>query len=125
MVNAALSGARAFGKDGETLVADLREAAGDRDSFGLCALAAIDRDVSVPERRHVGRMVGHDAGFALGARDNDHVDLLGHHQPVGRNKLKVKVCHYCLLSIAWSKLRVAASNLSRQPVLQKPTTLPR
>jgi hypothetical protein len=36
----------------------------------------------------------------------------------------MQVSHQSFASIALSKARVAASNLSRQPVLQKPTTLP-
>jgi len=36
----------------------------------------------------------------------------------------MQIGHYRLLSIAASNAFAAASNLSRQPVLQKPTTLP-
>jgi len=37
----------------------------------------------------------------------------------------MQIGHYCLPSILASNALVAASNLSRQPVLQNPTTLPR
>src|SRR5436305_1178155 len=125
MVNVALSGrSGAFGEDGQTLVADLGEAAGDGDALGACALAAVDRDLAVAERRHVGRVAGHDARFALGAGDDDHVDVFGHDQPVRSDELEMQIGHYRVLSIFASNAWIAASNLSRQPVLQKPTTLP-
>ncbi len=41
-------------------------------------------------------MAGHDAGFALGAGDDDHVDVVGHHQPVGRDELEMQIGHYLL-----------------------------
>jgi hypothetical protein len=70
-------------------------------------------------------MAGHDPGFALRSGNDDHVNLFGHDEAVGGDELKVQIGHYSLLSIFASKARVAVSNLSRQPVLQKPTTLPR
>ena len=27
---------------------------------------------------------------------DDHVDVVGHHQPVGRDELEVQIGHYCL-----------------------------
>src|SRR5207245_7000751 len=60
-----------------------------------------------------------------GPRHDDHVDMVRHHQPVRRDELEMQIGHQSLPSIFASKDRVAASNLSRQPVLQKPTTLPR
>src|SRR3954471_2616939 len=117
-------GAGALRKDSQALVADLGEAAGDRDPLRLRALAAVDGDGAVPERGHVGRVPGHDAGLALSAGDDDHVDIVGHHQPVRGHKLEMQIGHYSLLSILASKARVAALNLSRHPLLQKPMTSP-
>src|SRR6185312_13813838 len=126
MVNAVLSGrAGALGEDGKALVADLGEAAGHRNALRLAALASIDGDVAVLERRHIGRMPGHDTGFTLGPGDHDHVDVARRDQPVRSNKLEMQIGHHPLPLIFASNARVAASNLSRQPVLQNPTTLPR
>src|SRR5438270_12607998 len=126
MVNAVLSGrAGALRQDSQTLVADFGEATGHRDALRLGALAAIDRDLAVPERCHVRRMPGHDAGLALGAWNDDHVDVVRHYEAIRRDEFEMQIGHYSLPSIFASKDRVAASNLLRQPVLQKPTTLPR
>src|SRR6185436_12620108 len=108
----------------QSALADLCKAAGNRDFLWGRAGRTIDRDLSVAERRHVGRMAGHDAGFALGPGNNDHVDVVGHHQAVGGDQLEMQIGHQSLPSSFASNTRVAASNLSRQPVLQKPTTLP-
>src|SRR6266576_1373800 len=87
-------GAGAFGEDGEAFVADFGEAASDRNAFGLRALAPVDRDLAVLERGHVRRMAGHDAGLAFGAGDDDHVDVVGNHQPVRRDELEMQIGHY-------------------------------
>src|SRR5258708_33496477 len=104
MVNSALSGScghsSALGENGEALVTNLGEAAGDGDALRTCALAAIDRDLAVPQGRHIGRVADHDAGLTLGTWDVHHVDVVGHDQPVGRDELKMQAGHYCLLSIA-------------------------
>src|SRR6478672_11954029 len=127
MVNATLSGcfsSSAFGEHGQALVADLGKAAGDRDLLGLAGRGAIDRDLAVAQRRHVRRMARHDALFAFGTRNDDHVDVVGHYLAVRSHEFKMQVGHYCLPSIFASNVLAAASNLSRHPMLQKPTTLP-
>src|SRR5205807_999897 len=106
-------------------ITDFREAASDRNSLRLPARRAINGNLAILERRHIGRVSRHDAGMAVGARDDDHLDVVGHHQSVGRDELKMQIGHYSLLPIFASNARVAASDLSRHPVLQKPTTLPR
>src|SRR6185312_13046189 len=127
MVNVALSGrAYALSQDRQPLVADLGKASGHRDALGMRSCAPIYCDLTVLERRHIGRVASHDAGLPLGAGDDDHVDVVRHHQPVRSDELEMQVGHYySLSSILASNVRAAASNLSRQPVLQKPTTLPR
>src|SRR2546430_812270 len=125
MVNAALSRFSTLGEDGQALVAHLGKAAGDRDPFRLRAGGTIDGEHAILERGHIGRVAGDDAGFPVGAGDDDHVVVIGIYQPVGCDELEMQVGHYSLPSIAASNALVAASNLSRHPVLQKPTTLPR
>src|SRR6478672_356749 len=126
MVNAALSaGFCALGEDDQALGAYLREPAGDLNALGLRALGPVNRDVAVLERRHVGRVTRHNARFTVGSRNDNHVDVVRRDQPVRSHKLKMQIGHYSLPSMRASNARVAASNLSRQPVLQKPTIFPR
>src|SRR5262249_40044609 len=109
----------------EATIAHLGETARDGNALRLGIGRAIDGDIAVSQSGHVGCMAGHDAGLAFGARNHDHTNLVRHDQPVGSHKLEMQIGHYSLPSIFSSKARVAASNLSRHPVLQKPTTLPR
>ena len=68
-------------------------------------------------------MAGHHAEIALAAGDDDHVDVLAADQFVGRDEFEAEIGHgQSFLSIAASNACAAASNLSRQPGLQKPTT---
>src|SRR5438034_11067901 len=70
---AKLGGAGALGENGQALVADLGEAAGDGDPLGASAGTAVNGNLTVAQRRHVRRMAGEDAGFALGSGDAGHV----------------------------------------------------
>src|SRR4051794_16440435 len=123
MVSGTLSSG-ALGEDRQAAVAYLGKPASNGDALRLAVLRAVDRDFAILQGRHVGRMTGHDAGIALAARDDDHVDVVGHDEPVGGDELEMQIGHYFLPSISLSNACVAASNLSRQPVSQKPTTLP-
>src|SRR5690242_21078792 len=115
MVNAPLSVclcAGALGKDSQALVANFGKAAGYRDTLRLAALVAVDRNLAVLERRHIRRVAGHDAGFPFGPRDDHHVDIVRHHQPVGSDELEMQIGHQWVLSNFASNAWVAASNLS-------------
>ena len=72
----------------------------DPAPLGLGALALVHCHFAVSQRGHVGRMAGHDPGFTLGAGDDDHVDVVGHHHPVGRDELEMQIGHQRLPSIA-------------------------
>src|SRR3954451_18988406 len=87
-------------KDGEAAIADFCEAAGNRDALRLRAVAAVDGDLAVPQRRHVRRVASHDPRFAFRAGDDDHVDVVGHDLPVRRDEFEMQIGHYFLPSIA-------------------------
>jgi len=81
---------------GQSGVADFGKAPVDQDPLGLSPLGTIDCDFPVFECRHVGRVSGEDSGITFGAGYHDHVDVGGHDQPVGCDKLEMEIGHLFL-----------------------------
>jgi hypothetical protein len=79
-----------LGQHGEAAVVDFGEAALDRDPLGLAAAGAVDGKLAVADRRHEGRVPLQHAELALGAGDDDHVDLLGADEAFGSDEFEVK-----------------------------------
>eukprot|EP01035_Chromulina_nebulosa_P001682 gene1682-2272_t len=66
----------AFREDRQAVLADLGEAALDREDLGLTLFAVIDRQRAVADRRHERRVMLEHAEVALGAGHDDHINVL-------------------------------------------------